>query len=299
MIGDLLYIAGYYVEGGIREFGKWSKALINRFGKGGPSLGRSRKPFEKTPIEQSTKPSEPLSEEQMQQVFREVAESLQDDQRLRRELLLEEYRRIEARIRESRRTPEMVLIAAARAQGAGLHKTTFWLAMKRAGVPRDQIERAVRATWEATHAETPESELRKHPPESRLPRRPTVEEQRLMYLCPVDSPEELELVMSSPLSKEWLAQQNLEDRKALQERYDNLKFEDRNFPPVYLESRPPVRPTVEERRLMVLCGVKSLEELEQAMSSPLSEEWLASQDWELRRALEEWYDRLEREEKGD
>lgn len=85
MIGDLLYIAGYYVEGGIREFGKWSKALINRFGKGGPPLGRSRKPFEKPPTEQSTKRFGTLSEQDLL----EVRKALEDDQRLRQQFLQE------------------------------------------------------------------------------------------------------------------------------------------------------------------------------------------------------------------
>jgi hypothetical protein len=34
MITDLLYIGGSYVEGGIREFGRWSTAMTERFGEG-------------------------------------------------------------------------------------------------------------------------------------------------------------------------------------------------------------------------------------------------------------------------
>ena len=63
----------------------------------------------------------------------------------------------------------------------------------------------------------------------------------------------------------------------------------------YLDSNPPRRPTVEEARLMSLCGVKSLEDLELAMSSPLSEEWLVQQNPEDRQALEDWYQSLSQE----
>jgi hypothetical protein len=148
MIGDLLYIAGYYVEGGIREFGRWSKALTRRFGKGALPMGRSRKPFVK------------LSEDQKQAALLEVKRLLENEQELRRQ-----YRQ--------------------------------------------------------------------------------------------------------------------------------------NAPPGYLEIKSPGRPSVEERRLMSLCRVNSLEELELVMSFPLSEEWLARQDPELQQALEDWYDRMQREESGD
>ena len=32
MMHDLLYIGGYYAEGGLREFGKWSTAMVDKFG---------------------------------------------------------------------------------------------------------------------------------------------------------------------------------------------------------------------------------------------------------------------------
>jgi hypothetical protein len=50
---------------------------------------------------------------------------------------------------------------------------------------------------------------------------------------------------------------------------------------------------------MKLCGVSSLQDLELAISSPLSEEWLARQNPEDREALEDWYKRLQREGIGD
>jgi len=46
---------------------------------------------------------------------------------------------------------------------------------------------------------------------------------------------------------------------------------------------------------MSLAGVRSLEDLELAMATPLREEWLVRQNPEDRKALEEWYNRLERE----
>jgi hypothetical protein len=60
----------------------------------------------------------------------------------------------------------------------------------------------------------------------------------------------------------------------------------------YLDSNPPSRPTVEEQRLMSLCRVNSLDDLELAMSSPLSKEWLDRQHPEDRQALEDWYEKL-------
>ena len=64
----------------------------------------------------------------------------------------------------------------------------------------------------------------------------------------------------------------------------------------YLDSLPPHRPTVEEARLMSLCGVSSLEDLGLVMSSPLSQEWLAQQNPEDQEALEDWYQTLSQEE---
>jgi hypothetical protein len=63
-----------------------------------------------------------------------------------------------------------------------------------------------------------------------------------------------------------------------------------------LASPPARQPTGEDRRLMVLCGVESLEDLELALSSPLIEEWLARQKPEDRQALEDWRHQLEVEE---
>jgi hypothetical protein len=108
----------------------------------------------------------------------------------------------------------------------------------------------------------------------------------------------------SKLSEPWSEEKK--ERMLLQLK-ENLENEERErqerlkeaLPSSHLDSHPPVRPTVEERRLMVLCGMKSLEELEQVMSSPLSEEWLAQQNQADRDALEDWYDRTQHEESGD
>ena len=63
----------------------------------------------------------------------------------------------------------------------------------------------------------------------------------------------------------------------------------------YLASNPGAEPTVEERRLMSLCGVKTVEDLNLVMSSPLNEEWLKSQRPEDQQALEDWYQKLNQE----
>lgn len=117
---------------------------------------------EKTPTGQSTKPFEPLSDQQKQQFLQEVKLALEDDQRLRQQ------------------APQLLPLRE------------------------------------------------KYPLESSLPRRPSVEEQRLMLLAGLKSLEDLELLMSSPLNGEWLAQQNSEDRKALDEWYDNLEFQEKS-----------------------------------------------------------------------
>jgi len=129
---------------------------------------------------------------------------------------------VEASPREGRGTSEMVLIAAGRAKAAGLHKATFWLAMKRAGVPEEQIRRAVRATWEALHAETPEGALRKMPSEKTPMERSTKPFERL-------SAERWRKVLSE------VRRRLLEDQRLRQQ----------FLPEPRLESRPARRPTVE------------------------------------------------------
>jgi hypothetical protein len=87
MIGDLVCIAGYYFEGGVREFAKLAELMVDSFGEGvRPYLGEVWRHLASR-VAPSTNPSEQLSEEQKQRLFQAVKDSLEDDQRLRREYL--------------------------------------------------------------------------------------------------------------------------------------------------------------------------------------------------------------------
>ena len=231
MIKDILYIGGYYAEGGLREFGRWSTAMVSKFGDDvreylpdvwqlvNDRLERLGKKAKKAKVKEE-EPALPGFEGVLQEqkvaagaevgrkltekfnegpmsidmgagkiegspLFRGTAAAPQAEmfapapapspagesepapppiavtaQMPETRESLAAYKDLEKKIQAGQGDADTVMVAAARAKGAGLRKEAFALSMYRAKVTKAAIAKAVKATWEAEHTETPDAELK-------------------------------------------------------------------------------------------------------------------------------------------